>query len=391
MKQARLIVLCIVLTSGLTACSLLTIRTPDRPLPQRDLNARMLTREFAASFVAQVEIAADGIAARTADPALELNALRWKLGASKASQHAATQMAPLMALLDTWALSEQQRQFFDNGAGARLFGAEQDAVRTVATGIAQDAERLAQGVASKDELALYRAFVDTYVRDHPLTDLAFARTSVVSDWVAATNQQATLVDSAGTVSQAMSDVSERMRMFGERAPSHAVWQTQLALGESDLGSADFHLAFAHASDSLDRLTVLAESSPEQLRAGIADLRTSMFAMSDRFDASWTMMMHTVQEQREALATNVREEREAALQGFDAQRIALVKDAARITDQAIAAGGTQVRGLARELMIYGALLFVVVVGLPFAAGYFFGRLRGAHTAVARSIADSKDRP
>jgi len=88
------------------------------------------------------------------------------------------------------------------------------------------------------------------------------------------------------------------------------------------------------------------------------------------------MMRTVQEQREALATNVREEREAALQGFDAQRAALVKDAARITDQAIAASGTQVRGLAREVMLYGTLLYIVVLGLPFAAGYFLGRLREA---------------
>jgi hypothetical protein len=281
-----------------------------------------------------------------------------------------------MALLDTWTLSEQQWQFFASGAGAKLFGAEQDAVRTVATRIAKDAERLAQGLVSEDELARYRAFVDSYVQDHPLTDLGFARASVVGDWVAATHQQASLVDSVGTVSQTMSDVSERMRMFGERAPSHTVWQAQLAVGESDLGNADFHLALERASDNLDRLTVLAESSPEQLRAGIADLRTSMFAMSDRFDASWTMMMRTVQEQREALATNVREEREAALQGFDAQRIALVKDAARITDQAIAASGTQVRGLAREVMLYGTLLYIVVLGLPFAAGYFLGRLRAA---------------
>ena len=60
---------------------------------------------------------------------MQLNTLRWKLGASKASQHAATQMAPMMALLDTWALTEQMRQFFDTGAGAQLFGEEQVVAR----------------------------------------------------------------------------------------------------------------------------------------------------------------------------------------------------------------------------------------------------------------------
>jgi DNA-binding ferritin-like protein len=193
--------------------------------------------------------------------------------------------------------------------------------------------------------------------------------------VTETNQQATLVESVGTISQSMSDVSERMRMLGERAPLHAVWQTQLALGESDFGRADFSHAFDQANESLDRLSRLAETSPEQLRAGIVDLRKSMLAISDRFDTSWARMMQTVEEQRVALAANVRDEREAAVLAIDAQRAALAKDAERITDQAITAGGVQVRSLVREVILYGILLFIVLFGLPFAAGYFIGHLRG----------------
>lgn len=373
----RLVILCTLLAPSLVACTLFSIRTPDKPLPRRELNARMLTREFAANFAARVEVAADGIATRSGDSAVQLNALRWKLGASKASQHAATQMAPMMALLDTWALTEQMRQFFDTGAGAMLFGEEQTAAREVAEKLATDAERLVRGLTSKSELERYQPFVERYAREHPLTDLGFARASVVDQWVAETHQESSLLETVGTVSQSMSDVSDRMRMYGESAPSQAVWEARLAIRESGFAPDDLSRAFAAADESLDRLSRLAESGPEQLRAGIADLRASMLVVSDRFDVSWAKMMRTVQQEREALAANVREEREAAVLAFDAQRAAFAQDATRFADQAIASGGAQMRELAHEMMLYGILLYVVILGAPFALGYFVGRLRGAH--------------
>jgi hypothetical protein len=284
-------------------------------------------------------------------------------------------MTPMMALLDTWALTEQMQQYFASGAGMMVFGTQQNTAREVADGLAVDARKLVRGLCSDAEFAKYEEFVGRYVREQPFSDLSFARTSIVDRWVSETNQQATFVQSVGTISQSMNDVSERMRMLGERAPLHAVWETRLALGESDFGRADFSHTLAQANESLDRLSRLAESSPEQFRDGIVDLRKSMLAVSDRFDASWGQMIRTVDEQRAALAVNVREEREASVLAFDAARVALAKDAEHITTQAIESGGAQVRALVREIVLYGILLFIVLLGLPFVAGYYVGNLRG----------------
>ena len=177
-------------------------------------------------------------------------------------------------------------------------------MRSVADALAIDARQLARGVIAETELPRYQAFVECYAREQPLTDLGFVRTSVLHGWTAETGQQASLVGSLGTVSQSMSDISERMRMFSASAPSQVLWEAQLAIRGSDLGRADFGRAFAQAGESLDRLTLLAESSPEQLRIAIADLRASMLTVSDRFDASWARMIRCVEEQREALAGNV---------------------------------------------------------------------------------------
>src|SRR4029077_1229604 len=152
----------------LQGCSLLTFKSPEQPLPRRDLNARMLTRDYAERFSGAVVQAADDIAASTPAPARQEAAVRWKLSAVVASRRAATQMAPMIALLDSWALSAQMREFFDTGAGATLFGDQQDIARQTAQALEQDATRLAVGLTSKAEFASYEQFIAGYVREHPL-------------------------------------------------------------------------------------------------------------------------------------------------------------------------------------------------------------------------------
>jgi hypothetical protein len=373
-RPIRLGLLCAALLPGLVACSLLSIRTPDKPLPQRDVNARMLTREFAGKVAARVEVAADEIAAQATQSSVEVDSLRWKLGASRAAFNAAMQMAPLMSLLDTWAFCEQMRQFFDGGAGATVFGAQTQKARDVSNELAADAVQLARGLLSDAELGQYQSFVERYSREHPLTDLGFVRASVVDEWVEETNSQATLIDTVGTVSQSMSDVSDRMRIIGQNAPSQAMWEARLAMREAGLSRDDLEKAFAHADQSLERLSRLAESSPEQLRAGIQDVREAMLDVSKNLRVTLFDLMRTMHDEREALAMNIQQERKALLTEFDAQRTALAANVANVADRAITTGGVQARALIRELVVYGILLFLVVLGLPFAAGYYIGRLR-----------------
>lgn len=70
-----------VLAVGLAGCSLVSLKSPEKPLSARDLNARILTHEYAAHFMADIAHAADAIAEASSDPAVRLNALRWKIAA----------------------------------------------------------------------------------------------------------------------------------------------------------------------------------------------------------------------------------------------------------------------------------------------------------------------
>ena len=62
--------LCGALCLALSSCSLISLKSPERPLSPRDLNARILTRELSAQFVTAVNHTADDIAASEHDPAV---------------------------------------------------------------------------------------------------------------------------------------------------------------------------------------------------------------------------------------------------------------------------------------------------------------------------------
>jgi hypothetical protein len=68
---------------------------------------------------------------------------------------------------------------------------------------------------------------------------------------------------------------------------------------------------------------------------------------------------------------------------DAQRKAIAHDFAGIASQVVTASGIEARRLAREVTLLLIALSVVLLGLPFAAGYLVGRALRAHDRQPRA--------
>jgi hypothetical protein len=363
----------------LQGCSLVSLKSPEQPLPRRDLNARMLTREYAARFSSAVAQAADDIAANTSDAARQEAAVRWKLSAVVASRRAATQMAPMMALLDCWALSAQMHEFFETGAGATLFGDQQDIAREAAAALQQDATRLAAGLTSKTEFTSYAQFVAGYVREHPLRDIGFVRTSVLDLWVSQTHQQVTLLSTLGTVPEAMNDFADRTRLYSEQLPEETGWRAQLAMRGAGYGPAEVREALSRLDSRLADIARLADSSPELLHGAVADLRANLFEVATRFDRSWLLLVRSLHDERAALSAEVKDERIALTAAADVERAEIMKDADHTATQLTEAAWGHLRAELRELAIFGLVAVVLVLSMPFAAGYYLGRARARPSA------------
>lgn len=361
----------------LAACSLLSIKSPERPLSTRDLNARILTRQFSADFIASVESCADDIAAAHPGTPIERAALRWKLIATLQSERAALQLAPLMALLDTWTFSLDMQLYLSPGApGADLFGPEQPRALTVATEYANAAQAMAHQLLKPKEFQAFQEFVANYTREYPFVNLKFVRPSVVQLWVQKGGADAPLVDSLGTIPEALADTSDRVQVLTETLPSEAMWRTQLAMADAGVSSSDLRGALQRLDERLERMSVAAENAPELLRDSVGEVRRSLLEVISRLDASSAATLQTVRAERVALSATLSAERAAVLTAADEERKALALDAGALAKQVVAASGAQVRTLLREATALLILLALVLLGLPFAAGYFVGRARGA---------------
>ena len=365
-RIASAVALAAIMTS-VSSCSLVSLKSPEKPLSTRDLNARILTHEFSARFIVAVEQTADEMSAATEDPAVRLNVLRWKIAASSASLQAGTQMAPVMSLLDMWALAIQMYEYLANGTGRSLFGTQQPHAVALAADLAAEAKDLVRRLTAAEEFESDQRFIDGYVHAHPIENLNFARASIVDIWTQDRGTKIKLVDSLGTVPEAMAEARDLARIYGDTTPSQVLWRAQLAALESGINGKDVQTALRRLDERMERLSVMADAAPEVVNGIVRDARK-------RVDASWVEMMDLLHTEGTAMSTTLHTERKAAADALDVERAAVAADAARIASQMIRDAGEEARRLVREAMLLAIALAVVVLGLPFVAGYVLGRAR-----------------
>ncbi len=139
------------LVTTLSGCSLLEVKIDSQtvPLTKQELNMRILTREYALQFFAQVEQAAD-VLQEQYDPNDKVNqsyVLLWKINAEEGLQAAAYQVSPMAALIDTWVFTLQMNQFYAMGAGRDIFAT--DEAKQVSAHLANEVDHFAQSLLKK--------------------------------------------------------------------------------------------------------------------------------------------------------------------------------------------------------------------------------------------------
>jgi hypothetical protein len=253
-----------------------------------------------------------------------------------------------------------------------LLGKAQPDVRASAAQLADEADAMARKVLGTD-YPRYHAFVLDYAAHNPLGNADCVRTSVLAAWIVEQGDSGPL-RAEGTVAQAVGDVSDRIRIYSEQLPAMSLWQAELALERSGFDEASYRNTLRNVDAQLERISTLADTSPQIAHEAMAELRESLRASSDRLDSSWLQTLRTLRAERIALAANIATERESLTSAFDVQRGRLSEDAAKIAANAVETSWIELRKLVREALRLLSLLTVLVLGLPFAAGYLVGRRR-----------------
>ncbi|MBM3852244.1 MAG: hypothetical protein FJ399_03720 [Verrucomicrobia bacterium] len=155
--------------------------------------------------------------------------MRWKLGATAAINQCVLRTDPELALADTWVLCRQMRGFLDGKAGREALGEGRDAAETLAAELETRIETIARRALKSGDLARVSAFVDSFAATHPLKSLAFEREPASLEWrrAGAGNSRVTV----GDMAEAISDLADRVSVFGQLIPMEVRWRIDLERAE----------------------------------------------------------------------------------------------------------------------------------------------------------------
>ncbi|MGF1882188.1 chemotaxis protein [Vibrio splendidus] len=376
----------LVLSVVLSGCSLLEVKldTQTTPLTQQELNARIMTREYAKMFFIRVEDSADLIAqSYPADDILHQSyVLLWKIHAEQGLQQAAYQTSPMSALIDSWVFTAQMNQFYRQGDGADLFATD-DAVDT-ARFLDQEAEKLAKGVLSSSDFKNSKVFVAQFAASHPFKDLTFRSTPAYREWLSYLGKdESQIVQSLGTMPEAMSDASDRLSLMADQTPKLMSWKAELVALNSSLTGEDLSMTLESLRQTSASMQDFIENNPEYMQTLASIMSTEMQPLlndlSDKTDQKLAMLT----EERVALEKMVTREREALVEMIAKERIEIAgivtserelftQDLDRVSQEVVVLAIDKLMELIKSVIIYFILFILVVFFAPLGIGYWLGK-------------------
>ncbi|MEZ8044304.1 chemotaxis protein [Vibrio sp. 10N.237.312.C02] len=376
----------LVLSIVLSGCSLLEVKLDSQttPLTQQELQARIMTREYAKMFFTRVEDSADLIAqSYPADDTLHQSyVLLWKIHAEQGLQQAAYQTSPMSALIDSWVFTAQMNQFYSQGDGADLFVTD-NAVET-ARSLDQEAEKLAKGVLSSSDFKSSKAFVAEFAASNPFRDLTFRSTPAYREWLAHLGKdESQIVQSLGTMPEAMGDASDRLSLMADQTPKLMTWKAELVAMNSSLTGEDLSMTLESLRQTSASMQDFIENNPEYMQTLASIMSTEMQPLlndlSDKTDQKLAMLT----EERVALEKMVTREREALVAMIAKERIEIAgivtserelftQDLDRVSQEVLVLAIDKLMDLIKGVIIYFILFILVVFFAPLGIGYWLGK-------------------
>ena len=355
--------------ASFAGCSLLkeAVDTGD-PLSKEQMNVRTMTRGFYYDMAGEVARAADSIVAASLDVNVRVAAVRWKIRATRAGVTAAMQGIPDVALADLWILCRRMNEGFAQAPDSLLFGLQSDIARDAALRLDRRAGRLARQVLPDDRYALMERFVTDYVRDNPASEGDETDNTTLA-WLEYLRAAGVEQDYAtGSIAEVLADVNDRLSGQTQQVTNSVSWSKDIF--EMRLRQDSLRLQVGAQLDSLERsfnrIVVVAEHLPEISDKVLEELNRQATQLIWTMNASVDNAFADFDRQRGELQQYVTREREA-----------LVEQLRATGDELVRTTLGAVPGLVGKILLYLVLALAVLIGGPFALGFWLGGVRAKY--------------
>ncbi|HHY0380685.1 TPA: chemotaxis protein [Vibrio parahaemolyticus] len=383
-RLSSLMVLWLVTT--LSGCSLLEVKIDSQtvPLTKQELNMRILTREYALQFFAQVEQAAD-VLQEQYDPNDKVNqsyVLLWKINAEEGLQAAAYQVSPMAALIDTWVFTHQMNQFYATGAGRDIFAT--DEAKQVSAHLANEVDQLAQSLLKKEVYDKTKLFVADFVRQYPFADLSMIRTPAYRAWLEANQiSEEDAVTTLGTMPEALGDVSDRLSLVSEQTPKIMTWKAQLLALNSSASIEKVNAALNSLQVTADSMRDFIDNNPEYMRYLAEQMAVELQPLVDDIDQKTQARLSQLGEERQALEEMVARERQEIALIITHEREKFAQDMDRVSQEVVNLAMTKLIELVKSTIVYFILFIAAIFFAPLGLGYVLGKRAAVKTKVKQS--------
>ncbi len=374
------------LVTTLSGCSLLEVKIDSQtvPLTKQELNMRILTREYALQFFAQVEQAAD-VLQEQYDPNDKVNqsyVLLWKINAEEGLQAAAYQVSPMAALIDTWVFTHQMNQFYATGAGRNIFAT--DEAKQVSAHLSNEVNQLAQSLLKKEVYDKTKLFVADFVRQYPFADLSMIRTPAYRAWLEANQiSEEDAVTTLGTMPEALGDVSDRLSLVSEQTPKIMTWKAQLLALNSSASIEKVNAALNSLQVTADSMRDFIDNNPEYMRYLAEQMAVELQPLVDDIDQKTEARLSQLGEERQALEEMVARERQEIALIITHEREKFAQDMDRVSQEVVNLAMTKLIELVKSTIVYFILFIAAIFFAPLGLGYVLGKRAAVKTKVKQS--------
>ncbi|EGQ9177576.1 chemotaxis protein [Vibrio alginolyticus] len=370
----------------LSGCSLLEVKIESQtvPLTKQELNMRLLTREYAQQFFAQVEQAADALHEQYEphDKVHQSYILLWKINAEEGIQASAYQVSPMAALIDTWTFTLQMEQFFITASGNELFAS--DEAKLVSVYLAKEVDKLAQSLLKKEAYIKTKTFVAEFAKQHPFADLSMIRTPAYRRWLDANQiSEEEAVTTLGTMPEALGDVSDRLSLVSEQTPKIMTWKAQLLALNSSASIEKVNAALNSLQVTADSMRDFIDNNPEYMRYLAEQMALELQPLVDDIDQRTEARLSQLGEERQAIELMVARERQEIAQIITHEREKFAQDMDRVSQEVVNLAMTKLIELVKSTIIYFILFIAVIFFAPLGLGYWFGKRAAVKTSVKQS--------
>jgi hypothetical protein len=313
---------------------------------------------------------ADRIKAGTADRSVQRGALLFKIEAVPAMRKAVFRPNPFAAAVDSWVLSLQMAEYYENGRGREALGEAASIAVTTCRYLESLIEKAAASLTRSGEVSDVRDFAVRWAAENPIRHSISGRESTLSRIMELDIQNTfSTADLMGTAMITIDDVLRRLDVYSAQLLEEARWQAELfALDMAEAYPFDTALPLAEdavqtaaeAMKAANRLLPSVESVLAVLESTPELIRQERTAVLRALQQELTRALAFVQQERISSFTLVTEERLAVLKDLKntvmTERTALTADMEKISKDVVD------HVFLRAAQIIAAVLVLLFIGV-----------------------------